>query len=169
MKYWGTWFIRLEEVRKTLKSPNVDNCVLVGQVFFMNMTAGFLMKFSVLFLPNCTIPISRLERAFALLEQIKLVLYFVLIGNNKIVKSSVLNKCSTPSNSNLLDNIPVDMTEQQKVAMKVLREIPQRALLNPIFVATVPIIRFCTETVMVVVYLQCHLSWILKSPTNVFC
>ena len=50
------------------------------------------------------------------------------------INAKLLGYLNSPSKSNLLDNIPVAMTEQQKikVAMKVLREIPQGAPLNPI-------------------------------------
>jgi len=50
----------------------------------------------------------------------------------------------TSSSSSLMNNIPISMTEQQKVrsAMKVLREIPQCSRLNPILAARVPILKF---------------------------
>merc|ERR1712123_377501 len=47
-------------------------------------------------------------------------------------------------NSSLINDIPITMTEQQKVraAMKVLKEIPQCARLTPILAARVPILKF---------------------------
>ena len=48
------------------------------------------------------------------------------------------------SNTDLMNDIPITMTEQQKVkaAMKVLKEIPQCARLSPILGARVPILKF---------------------------
>jgi len=47
-------------------------------------------------------------------------------------------------NSNLMNDIPITMTEQQKVkaALKVLKDIPQCARLTPILGARVPILKF---------------------------
>lgn len=50
----------------------------------------------------------------------------------------------TSPNSSLMKDVPITMTEQQKVksAMKVLREIPQCSRLQPVLGARVPILKF---------------------------